>query len=63
MKVKLNASTSEPVHVPGIGSMIPGEWMELSEKQIARFESIQGIPLKKASFLEIKIDKEEKGDK
>lgn len=56
LKVKVPGSNTDQVHVPGLGSFVPGEWTEITEEQAARFESVHGRSLKEAPGFEVKTE-------
>lgn len=55
MRVKLhNDSNSETVmFVPGLGSLTPGEWVEVSDETLAEFETVNGYPFEATAKLEV----------
>ncbi|MHA2047128.1 MAG: hypothetical protein ACW99G_20240 [Candidatus Thorarchaeota archaeon] len=61
MQIKVLAQTDEPVFVPGIGSLVPNKWTEISDEQVAQFEVAQGLPIQEASnVIEVKGTKPKK---
>jgi hypothetical protein len=67
LQVKINSSNSDEQHVPGLGSLKPGQWTSVSEEQEERFKAAQGMTLKEAakrkdSLFEVKDTKSAKED-
>lgn len=62
-KIKVASTSEEDVLVPGVGSVTPNKWVELTEAQVINFERKQGISIEKASGLfEVKDDKKKEDD-
>jgi len=54
LKVKVPGSTTDKVHVPGLGSFVPGEWSDITEEQAQRFERVHKRSLEEAEGFEVK---------
>ena len=61
LKVKVPGSTTVEIHVPGLGSIVPNQWTDITEEQAARFKTIYGRSLKQTKGFEVKetTDKKE----
>ncbi len=55
LKVRVpSAAAAGLIMVPNLGSFVPNEWTDVSDEDVARYESLRGRPITKEVGLETK---------
>lgn len=55
LKVRVpSAASAGLIMVPNLGSFVPNKWTDVSDENVARYESIRGRPIDEEAGLEVK---------